>query len=376
MRSRIQPSLQPLSPLLVVGLCLNWPAWAWSQAAATSATTGAGLGAVTTVFSFDASDNEDLAHPQTITVFDAPGAGTGPGQGTLGIAIHPAGAIAGAYIDDHYVAHGFVRAPSGALTTFDAPGAGTGRGAPGCVASNSCPGTVAWSINPAGVIAGEYSDASSVSHGFVRFRDGAIIVFDALGAGTGPGQGTYVSTVSGITPAGEITGFYADESSVEHGYVRTPDGAITTFDAPDAGTGASQGTYGCSINPKGQVTCFYVDASGLYHGYLRAPDGTITSFDAPGAGTSSGEGTSPANINPAGEIVGNYVDSSGVNHGLLRAPHGTITSFDAPGAGTGSGQGTFPASNNPAGAITGYQIDATGVFHGFLRNPQGWGSSR
>ena len=64
------------------------------------------------------------AHAQTITVFDAPGAGTGPGQGTLGIAIHPSGAIAGASIDANSVWHGFLRAPCGALTTFDAPGAG------------------------------------------------------------------------------------------------------------------------------------------------------------------------------------------------------------------------------------------------------------
>jgi hypothetical protein len=383
--------------------------------AATTHASETAVGAVTAVLSFDASKNERLVHARSITVFDAPGAGTGPSQGTLGIAINPEGASAGAYIDDNYVAHGFMRAPSGALTTFDAPGAGRGPGAPGCTAS--CPGTVPWSINPAGEIAGqyidangvyhgflrfangtittydvpaagtgpgqggygesidpageitgEYSDAGSVWHGFIRFRDGAIIVFDAPGAGTGPGQGTFVATVSGITPAGEITGYYFDGSNVAHGYVRTPDGAITTFDAPDAGTGAFEGTYVGSINPKAQVTCFYVDESGVYHGYLRAPDGTITTIDAPGAGTGPGEGTLAANINSAGEIVGNYVDSSGVNHGFLRAPHGTINTFDAPGAGTGSGEGTLPFSNNPAGTITGYEIDASGVIHGFLRN--------
>src|SRR5437879_126803 len=39
------------------------------------------------------------AQGQTIITFDAPGAGTSSGQGTIGIAINPAGAIAGAYID-------------------------------------------------------------------------------------------------------------------------------------------------------------------------------------------------------------------------------------------------------------------------------------
>jgi hypothetical protein len=407
MRSH-ERSISPLALLLSV--C------AGGLGVATTYAGGPEVGAEAAVSSFDGSKNEYLARAQTIVVFDAPGAGTGLLQGTVGLGITPAGAIAGAYIDANNVAHGFIRAPRGAFTSFDAPGAGTGPGASGCL--ESCPGTVPWGINPAGeitgqyidvnnvahcfvrsahgtittcdvpaagtdggqgsygesidpagVIAGEYSDASSVWHGFMRFRDGAIIVFDAPGAGTLRGQGTLVATFSGINPAGQVTGYYFDGRNVAHGYVRTPNGAIANFDAPNAGTGASDGTYAISINPKGQVAAYYVDASGVYHGYLRAPDGTITTFDAPGAGTDSSEGTLPANINPGGEIAGSYVDASGVSHGLRRAPHGTITSFDAPGAGTGSGQGTFPFSNNPEGAITGYQIDASGVIHGFLRNP-------
>ena len=47
----------------------------------------------------------------TITTFDPPGAGTGPGQGTASSLINPAGAIAGAYIDSSNVSHGFLRTP-------------------------------------------------------------------------------------------------------------------------------------------------------------------------------------------------------------------------------------------------------------------------
>src|SRR5712691_8117212 len=43
--------------------------------------------------------------------FDVPGAGTGPGQGTQGIHINPAGAITGYYLDSGDVFHGYVRAP-------------------------------------------------------------------------------------------------------------------------------------------------------------------------------------------------------------------------------------------------------------------------
>ena len=61
-----------------------------------------------------------------ITTFDAPGAGTGPGQGTIPYAINLGSTIAGFYLDASNVYHGFLRAAGGTITTFDAPGAGTG----------------------------------------------------------------------------------------------------------------------------------------------------------------------------------------------------------------------------------------------------------
>ena len=123
--------------------------------------------------------NTPLIGPQpTITTFDAPGAGTGPGQGTLPFAINPAGTVLGYYIDAGDARHGFLRTPDGAITTFDAPGAGTGPGQ----------GTTAFSINPDGMAAGRYIDASDAFHGFLRTPDGAITTFDVSGAGTGPGQ--------------------------------------------------------------------------------------------------------------------------------------------------------------------------------------------
>jgi hypothetical protein len=55
------------------------------------------------------------------------------------------------------VNHGFLRDKHGGLTTFDAPGAGTGLGQ----------GTVPATINPPGAIVGFYLDASNVYHGFL-----------------------------------------------------------------------------------------------------------------------------------------------------------------------------------------------------------------
>ena len=47
----------------------------------------------------------------TIRQFNAPGAGTGPGQGTQPSVINPAGVITGSYVDTDGVYHGFLRIP-------------------------------------------------------------------------------------------------------------------------------------------------------------------------------------------------------------------------------------------------------------------------
>lgn len=80
---------------------------------------------------------------------------------TFALAINSEGEIAGYDNDGHDLNHGFLRARNGTITTFDAPGAGTAPGQ----------GTVADDINPEGVITGFYFDANNVSHGFVREGD-------------------------------------------------------------------------------------------------------------------------------------------------------------------------------------------------------------
>lgn len=299
----------------------------------------------------------------TLITFDAPGAGTGPFQGTFAFSINPAEAIAGTYQDPSGVYHGYLRAADG--TIIESNQAACSGGAPGA------------SINPAEAIIGFCIDANNVGHGFVRTRDGRITWFDAPGAGTGSGQGTVISYISGINPAGTITGTYLDASNVRHDYVRTRDGTIASFDAPGAGTGLFQGTLGGlydtggSINPAGAIAGHYFDASNVYHGFLRVPDGRITTFDAPGAGTGSYQGTTVNGLNPADAIAGFTIDANNVYHGLVRTRDGSITMFDVLGAGTDPYQGTEAVSINPAGAIVGFYIDANYVYHGFVRAPDG-----
>ncbi len=159
------------------------------------------------------------------------------------------------------------------------------------------------------------------------------ITFDAPGAGTAAGQGTFAYS---INQRGTIAGFYLDKSNVYHGFVRNQRGHITTIDVSGAGTAAFQGTCPMAVIAEGAIAGFYADSSFVYHGFVRDPDGHITTFDAPGAA-----GTFAANINPAGVIAGDYSDVNNVQHAYLRTPDGNFTTFDAPGAGTGANQGTF-----------------------------------
>jgi hypothetical protein len=70
-----------------------------------------------------------------------------------------------------------------------------------------------------------------------------------------------------------------------------PSQTIAVFDAPGAGTSRGQGTFGIAIHSSGAIAGAYVDANNVWHGFLRAPCGAVTTFDAPGAGAGSGQGT-------------------------------------------------------------------------------------
>lgn len=295
-----------------------------------------------------------------ITNFDYPGA-----TFTQAWAIGPSGEITGLYGDPTVAnwVHGFLRTRDGKFQTFDAPGAGNGTGCCGSIPYLG-QGTMGEAINQAGWIAGNYVDSNNIMHGFLRAPDGRITEFAVPGANGY--YGAWVDGAAGINWAGAISGTYIEEPDyVGYGYVREPDGAITVFSVPGAGTGAGQGTETSCINSEGVIVGYYIDPSGVNHGFLRAPRGQIATFDYPGAATGAGQGTVAYNINPRGQIVGYYLDVNSVAHGFVRSVNGSYTSFDPPDAVAG----TYPATNNPEGAVTGFYVDASGVYHGFLLLP-------
>ena len=86
------------------------------------------------------------------------------------------------------------------------------------------------------------------------------------------------SSPSGINPAGTVTGMLNDGFTVWRGFLRTPDGAVSIFDAPGAGTGEGQGTIPIGITPGGVIAGVYLGPNdGNFfgnqhgHGFLFLP---------------------------------------------------------------------------------------------------------
>jgi hypothetical protein len=239
------------------------------------------------------------------------------GFGSTPLALNLEGAIVGYYTDSNSSFHAFLRSRDGKFTTWIGPDACTGNGSEGCYGSGAS------NINAFGIIAGGFADNSGnfVQHSFVRNAEGKLETFDVPGAGTGSYQGTGCPGCDlGLNQLGAIAGIYSDANSVNHGFLRSRDGKFTTFDAPGAGTAILQGT-GCfadcpvGLNHWGAITGSYIDANYVQHGYLRSPGGRIVTVDPVGSTL-----TFPDGINDLGSITGYYQDANGVYHGFLTIP--------------------------------------------------------
>jgi hypothetical protein len=299
-------------------------------------------------------------HRSKLVKFDAPGAtkkstpACAPSCGTFAYTNNDLGAIVGYYTDPQVVPHGFLRTPDGHFTSFNAPGDGEGAGL------NQ--GTVAIAINNLGAITGQFEDAMDIYHGFIREPDGKITSFDAPGAGTAANQGTIASS---INLEGAALGIYIDQGNTQHGFLRSHDSVISTIDP--TGSVATLICEETCLNTEGKITGSYVDSGGIVHGFVRAADGTFTVFDAPGAVGL----TIAASINDEGTIAGYFGDAKSLLHGFIRTCDGNFSTFHVPQGGTSAGQGTAVFSINLLGAVTGIFLDANNVLHGYSKLPHG-----
>jgi uncharacterized membrane protein len=209
-------------------------------------------------------------------------------------------------------------------------------------------------------VVGVYLDNQGVIRSFVKDRRGQVTTFAIPGA--------TVTFAGGISGRGQVAGTYYHAGTIggggplppgtAHGFVRQPDGRITTIDLP-----RFDNTAVTDINDRGQVAGQTLDAAGQAVGFLRDPDGRVTIIDLSGR-AEVGELLA---LNDRGQVVGYWDDryqtptiEPGTRHGFVW-DRGRLTKFDVPGS-----LATGALGINNAGHITGSYDDAAGRHHGFV----------
>ena len=191
--------------------------------------------------------------------FDIPGIPASDVEIVVPGGINADGVVAGYYEDSNLVSHGFLLHSGGSITLLDAPNAGT--------AANT--GTDILDINSTGAMVGVVATnpvgGTSAVHSFMLSASGTYTTFDPPGAVS--------SLADGINDSGAITGYYVDANSVRHGYLRNSDGSFVTFDAPEAAqlpiSSANLDTIPRRINANGLIVGLFSDSAGTRHGFTR-----------------------------------------------------------------------------------------------------------
>jgi uncharacterized membrane protein len=203
------------------------------------------------------------------------------------------------------------------------------------------------------VIAG-FALINETEYGFIRTPDGAITTFQSP-------DGDVLTDANAMNDAGVITG-EAFHGSRKHGhevgYLRAPSGDFTLL---------GKNIYPSAISSTGMITGFLVDHKlDGYHAFVRTPDGILSSFD-PGEAGAFAYG---ANINTDGTIVGSYatVINGEVFEAFIRASSGTTTTFRIPGDDVTS---TYATAINRRGLIGGTYSKTDNSDHGYVRATDG-----
>ena len=271
------------------------------------------------------------------TTIDYPGA-----TQTIAYGINPAGDVVGEYRDT-LGQHGFVLR-NGEFSSFDYPGSA---------------GTMGWGINPRGDIVGQYwlcEDNIWTIHGFL-LRDGNFYPIDV------PGQPNTMPVK--ISPEGTIVGCYHFGTPVGGTIMDTMYGFV--MDATGVTSHPMYRSMNNGVNSAGDVVGnYYSPTTGRAEQSYLIRDGVMTWFQFPGS-----LATLAWDISPNGTIVGFHRTSlTGANqfHGFVMED-GEMTSFDVPAATATRAYGV-----SATGDIVGSYVVGTGaaaVSHGFLLSHRG-----
>ena len=208
------------------------------------------------------------------------------------------------------------------------------------------------SINEDGWITGSFRDATITTRGFIRTPDGQFTVFEVV-------PGALSMTVADINASGAVTGVYEPPDdgqgipSPQRGFIRSPDGQITTFDG-----------FPNSLNDSGQTVG--VETLTFPKGFIRSAAGEFTLLEVPNAAD-----TGPEDINNNGDVAGSFLDAViGIERGFIRTLDGQFTVFDVQ-FNVPTGIGVDVEHINSSGQVAGWFDDVTMADRqrGFLRSP-------
>jgi hypothetical protein len=180
--------------------------------------------------------------------------------------------------DGYPYASGFVTSPDGTTIPFSASG-------------NPLDETVAWAINRKGEIVGQYEAADGTTHGFIRKINGAVT---SITANCGSATALFAINDKGVVAGGGAT----------CEFLISPKGTETDFNIPGART-----VWINSINDNSWISGSYFTEDGTQIGFVRSPDGIISTISVNGHGAT----TAPC-INNAGSVTGSFGNHGGKSY--------------------------------------------------------------
>ncbi len=205
-------------------------------------------------------------------------------------------------------------------------------------------------INDNNIVAGGYTDADGVLHGFYGPPDGSnYTTFDFTDGSTPEARG--IRNDGSITGLALGNGFTFGEE-----FYRSPTGKIKLLKDPNGNVmdGVAQGG-----NDKGQYVGDHLDTDGFTRLGFKGKSGRYKSdFVLDVQGLTS---TNPRQINNKGDVAGGYIGSDGIQHGFV-LHNKKLISFDAPNSvGVTTAEGI-----NDAGQVSGLYTDDSAVRHAFM----------
>jgi hypothetical protein len=190
---------------------------------------------------------------------------------------------------------------------------------------------VAFGINDAGTIVGQFTDSNTgTTPGFV-FAGNKYTVLNPVS----PTNGVLVVNAQSVNNNGLVVGFYStattpviDANTPQHGFIYDINKGTFTF-PKDPNQPNFFTTQILGVNDNNLAVGYWQDTAGNQHGFLYdIAKATYTFIDDPQAAPFDGKSiTQITGVNNSGEITGFYIDSNGAMHGFVAVPEPTSTAL-------------------------------------------------